>query len=215
MTLITLIFVCLLLSYLLGSVPVAVWVGQGWFGIDVRDYGSGNAGATNTFRVLGRNAGLVVLILDVFKGWTAALLPLLLIMYDILPAEKRMLFQLSFGMMAVFGHIYPIFAGFKGGKGVATLLGVAFCSAPIHALLCVVVFIIVFALTHYVSLGSMFAALAFPLLCLWPPLSDSEPAVVYIGFFIFIGLVFTHRTNVKKLIAGTENKTWPSKKNKT
>ena len=110
-------------AYLLGSIPTAVWYGQGFFGVDVRQHGSGNAGATNTFRVLGERAGTVVMLVDVLKGYTAAILSSILWFSDVTTEGEILTFEIVFGIVAVLGHLYPIFAGFKGGKGVATLLG--------------------------------------------------------------------------------------------
>src|SRR6187399_609964 len=110
-------------AYLIGSIPTAVWYGHAFYGIDVRDFGSGNAGATNSFRVLGKKAGIIVMLIDVFKGWLAARLVFLLIFLNAISADHVIVFQLIFGIAAVLGHIFPVYARFKGGKGVATLLG--------------------------------------------------------------------------------------------
>jgi glycerol-3-phosphate acyltransferase PlsY len=111
------------MAYLLGSLPTSVWLGQAYFGIDVRDFGSGNAGATNTFRVLGRKAGIIVMLVDILKGWTATSLALLLYLMNVIPFDDLLMYKLLFGILSVIGHIFPIYVGFKGGKGVATLLG--------------------------------------------------------------------------------------------
>mgnify|MGYP001795349795 CR=1 FL=1 len=113
----------ILLAYLLGSIPSAVWYGQRMYGIDVRQYGSGNAGATNTFRVLGKRAGIIVLLLDMLKGAAATSLARVLLQQDIIPADRLVEFQLLLGIVAVAGHIFPVFTKFDGGKGVATLSG--------------------------------------------------------------------------------------------
>ena len=112
-------------AYLLGSIPTAVWYGQAHFGIDIREHGSGNAGATNTFRVLGKRAGTAVMLIDILKGWLATSMALILFYLEVIPQEQRITFKLIFGILALIGHILPIFAGFRGGKGVATLLGMA------------------------------------------------------------------------------------------
>jgi glycerol-3-phosphate acyltransferase PlsY len=115
----------LVAAYLFGSIPTAVWIGQAFYGIDVREYGSGNAGATNTFRVLGKSAGIAVMTLDIFKGWTATNLAYLIGLSVTGPQHSVQFvnYQLALGIIAVMGHLFPIFAGFRGGKGIATLFG--------------------------------------------------------------------------------------------
>src|SRR5688572_16205476 len=112
-----------LVAYLVGAVPTALWVGKAFYGIDIREHGSGNSGATNTFRVLGKKPGSVVMLVDIFKGWTATSLVGFLVIFNAIPAENVVPFQLLYGFLAVLGHVFPVYAGFKGGKGVATLLG--------------------------------------------------------------------------------------------
>ena len=154
------------LAYLLGSLPSAVWLGQAYYGIDVRDFGSGNAGATNTFRVLGRKAGILVMALDIFKGLTAVTLATVWMQLGFVAESQIILFKLVFGISAVLGHIFPIYVGFKGGKGVATLLGMVLGINPLVAGLCIAVFIIVLLITKYVSLGSILGTLTFPTMLL-------------------------------------------------
>ena len=144
-----------ILAYLFGSLPSAVWVGQAFFGIDVRDYGSGNAGATNTFRVLGKKWGVLVMIMDLAKGYTAATLPWVLVAIDIIPYDDVILFQLLFGLFSVIGHVFPVFSQFKGGKGIATLFGMVLAIHPVVALICLMVFVAVLLTSRFVSLGSM------------------------------------------------------------
>ncbi len=195
-------------AYLIGSFPTAVWYGKAYFGIDVRDHGSGNAGATNTFRVLGKQAGIIVMAVDVFKGWTATHAANLLVFADLIYPEDLVLFKLIFGIAAVIGHIFPIYVGFKGGKGIATLLGMVLSVHSQAALLCLLVFVIVLLLSKYVSLGSMIAALVFPLLLLSPRFQPDEHGLVVIifGFVIFFMVVITHQKNIIRLIHGEENK---------
>jgi acyl-phosphate glycerol 3-phosphate acyltransferase len=111
------------MAYLLGSLPTSVWLGQAYFGIDVRDFGSGNAGATNTFRVLGRKAGIIVMLVDILKGWTATSLALLLYLMNVIPFDDLLMYKLLFGILSVIGHIFPVYVGFKGGKGVGHAAG--------------------------------------------------------------------------------------------
>ncbi len=195
-------------AYLIGSFPTAVWYGKAYFGIDVREHGSGNSGATNTFRVLGKQAGIIVMAVDVLKGWTATQGAALLVYADLIYPEDLVLFKLIFGIAAVVGHIFPIYVGFKGGKGIATLLGMVLSVHIEAALLCLLVFIIVLLLSKYVSLGSMIAALVFPILLISPKFRPDEhsPTVIVFGFVIFLMVVITHQKNIVRLLNGEENK---------
>jgi glycerol-3-phosphate acyltransferase PlsY len=191
---------------MIGSLPTSVWLGEAYFGIDVRDYGSGNAGATNTFRVLGKRAGAIVMIVDVFKGWTATSLALLLYYLDAIPYDYIIHFKLLFGILAVVGHIFPVYVNFKGGKGVATLLGMVLSIHLEAALLCILIFFIVLLTSKYVSLGSMIAALAFPILLLIPRFNPEEPLLIVFGFILFAIVVLTHQKNIVRLINGEESR---------
>lgn len=189
-------------AYFLGSIPTAVWVGKIRYGTDVREHGSKNAGATNTFRVLGKKAGQVVLAVDVLKGMIAVLLP-----YFVLPVHfsdpHLTHIQLVAAFLAVLGHVFPVFAGFKGGKGVATSLGVIVGLQPLAALICLVIFLIVFISSHYVSLGSISAAVAFSVsLWLFPIQTYALPAF---GTILAAIVIFAHRKNIKRLFEGTES----------
>ncbi|MCS6820777.1 MAG: glycerol-3-phosphate 1-O-acyltransferase PlsY [Microscillaceae bacterium] len=199
-------------AYLIGSFPTAVWYSKRYFGIDVRDYGSGNAGATNTFRVLGSRAGMVVLLIDVLKGFVATSLAWVLtythlVSYDEFMLEKLLFYKLIFGLLAVLGHIFPIYANFKGGKGVATLLGMMLCVNWAVTLICLGIFIIVLLLSQYVSLGSLLAALAFPLILLSPRFKPDDPVLTVFGFFMFIVIAITHKKNIIRLANGEESRT--------
>jgi glycerol-3-phosphate acyltransferase PlsY len=197
----------IVLAYLIGSVPTAVWYGKAFFGIDVRQHGSGNSGATNTFRVLGKKPGIVVMLVDILKGWIATYGATFLLQVDAINPHDLIIFKLIFGISAVMGHIFPIYANFKGGKGIATLLGMVFAIHLEAALLCMVVFFIVFLLSKYVSLGSMIASLAFPIIIiLFPRFNDGGPLVVVFGFAIFSIVILTHQKNIKRLLNGEENK---------
>lgn len=198
----------LLLAYLLGSIPSAVWYGKRVHNTDVREYGSGNAGATNTFRVLGKRAGIIVLMIDMLKGATAASLAHALLRLETIPTDRLIEFQLLLGIVAVLGHIFPIFTNFNGGKGVATLLGMMLAIQPIVALLCIFVFLIILISTKYVSLGSLLGALAFPLLLLLRPFRTGEPLLIAFGFAMFALLAITHQKNIRRLLNGDENRTY-------
>jgi glycerol-3-phosphate acyltransferase PlsY len=195
------------MAYLLGSLPTSVWLGQAYFGIDVRDFGSGNAGATNTFRVLGRKAGIIVMLVDILKGWTATSLALLLYLMNVIPFDDLLMYKLLFGILSVIGHIFPIYVGFKGGKGVATLLGMVLAIHTEAALLCIVIFFVVLLTSKYVSLGSMIAALAFPILLLLPRFSPDDPMMIGFGFVMFAIVVITHQKNIVRLLNGEESRT--------
>jgi glycerol-3-phosphate acyltransferase PlsY len=195
-------------AYLLGSIPSAVWYGQAFFGLDIRNYGSGNAGATNTFRVLGKRAGTVVMLLDVLKGYTAAILSTLLWYADVITVNEILTFKIVFGLVAVIGHLYPVFANFKGGKGVATLLGMMLATHPEMAAVCIGIFLLVVIASQYVSLGSILAALAFPVLLLLQIFGQKEnPLLIVFGFVIFLLVVFTHQKNIGRLLRGEESRT--------
>lgn len=186
-----------LFAYLCGSISTAVWYGRFVHKIDIRNHGSGNAGATNSLRVLGKTAGVVVLIIDFLKG----LLPVLLAEY--LNYEEPVV--LLVGFVAVIGHLLPIFSNFQGGKGVATAMGVIVAIFPLGALVCFVVFLSTVVLTKYVSLGSILGAASFPVAVV---LLSEKPSVYLILFGVALALLlsFTHRKNIERLLAGNESK---------
>ncbi|MCK9481208.1 MAG: glycerol-3-phosphate 1-O-acyltransferase PlsY [Bacteroidia bacterium] len=192
------------LSYVLGSIPSSVWIGEALFEKDVREYGSGNAGATNTFRVLGTKAGTFVLMMDISKGLIAASLPWLLNFVDIYSVRFVNL-QLLFGLLAVLGHVFPLFANFKGGKGIATLLGMVIGIHYVPALICIALFIVILFATKYVSLSSILATISFPLMLIFIFKPD-EPLFVAFGISAAIMVVLTHQKNIKRLVAGNESK---------
>lgn len=193
-----------LAAYLLGSIPTAVWLGRAVYGIDVREHGSGNAGATNTFRILGKKAAIPVMLIDIGKAYAASNLILLLTQF--IPGSASFLYlQISLGIMAVIGHIYPVFAGFRGGKGIASLFGMILAIHAPTALICLGVFVLVLVLTHYVSLGSMLAALAYPFLVFFIFTTVSH-ALVFFGILVCFLVFYTHRKNVIRLLSGTESK---------
>lgn len=192
------------LAYILGSVPSAVWLGKAFYGVDVREHGSNNAGATNTFRVLGVKAGTVVLLIDIFKGATAANLAWFIPETE-LGDFPFIGYQIVFGLLAVIGHIFPVFAKFKGGKGIATLLGMVLAMHWALALTCLGLFVVVLLLTRYVSLSSMISTMSFPIFAVYL-YHENEPLLVGFGIAMAFLVVFTHRRNILKLLHGEENK---------
>lgn len=201
---VTLFILTLLLAYLLGSIATAVWIGKIFHNIDVREHGSGNAGATNVIRVLGWGTGIPVLLLDVLKGWSAAMLP---VFFNLAGEGSALLtdLQIAAGVAAVLGHIFPVFAGFRGGKGVATICGVILAIHPAVTLSCLGVFLIVLFISSYVSLASMSAGVAFPILLIF---IFGTPSLVLKVFSVMVAaaLLFTHRKNIKRLLRGEESK---------
>jgi glycerol-3-phosphate acyltransferase PlsY len=194
----------ILLAYFIGSIPTAIWVSRSFFGIDIRDYGSGNAGATNTFRVLGSRWGCFVMAVDVLKGVIATSL-YILVPYYLHDEADRTNFMVGLGLAAVVGHIFPIWAEFRGGKGVATLFGMIIAIQPLAAVCCVAVFLLVLYLTRFVSLSSILASVAFAVLILY---IFDERETLYRAFAIAVALlvVLTHQKNITRLLRGSENK---------
>lgn len=194
----------LIIAYLIGSVPTSVWIGKSFFGIDIRERGSKNAGATNAMRIFGWKAGLTVLVVDVLKGWMAVNL-IRLTNYYIPETGDFIEFQLLLGIAAIVGHIFPIYVGFKGGKGVATLFGLVLAINPEPTLLCVGVFIATLLVTKYVSLSSMIAGFAFPVLVIFV-FKTTTPSLVLFSLIIALLLLFTHQKNIERLIRREEKK---------
>jgi glycerol-3-phosphate acyltransferase PlsY len=193
-----------LLAYLLGSIPSAVWIGKMWYGIDVRDFGSGNAGATNTFRVLGKKAGLPVLLMDILKGFAAVKLVWLSAKY--MPDSQQFInLQLTLGLASLLGHIFPVFAGFRGGKGVATLLGILMGVHLGAALICISVFAVTLFFTQYVSLSSLMAALTFPVSIMFI-YHETVPGLNIFAMFVCALVFITHQKNIERLLRGEEGK---------
>lgn len=196
----------LVAAYLIGSIPTALWVGKAFFGLDIREHGSGNSGATNTFRVLGKKPGSFVMAVDVLKGWAATSLATVMLGQGAIEPGQLLYFQLACGVLAVMGHIYPIWAGFRGGKGVATVLGMMLAIAPATVGVCILVFIAVLLISRYVSLSSMTAGLTFALLQLLPAFRPDNSLLLWFGFVLAVLLVYTHRANIGRLRAGTESR---------
>ena len=197
----------LILAYLYGSIPTAVWIGQAFYGIDVREYGRGNAGATNTFRVLGKKAGIAVMVLDILKGYTATNLAYLIGLSVTGPQDSVQFvnYQLALGVTAVMGHLFPIFAGFRGGKGIATLFGMILAVHTGAALICVLTFVIVLLISKYVSLSSILSGFSFPLSVIFLFQSPIRSVVLY-GMCICVLILVTHQKNIERLLKGKESK---------
>lgn len=194
----------LILAYLLGSIPTSVWLGKKLFGVDVREHGSKNAGSTNAIRILGWKAGLSVLAFDVFKGWLAVNL-IRLTSYYIPETGDYINFQLLLGIAAILGHIFPVYVGFKGGKGVATLLGFVLAIDPYTTLVCIGVFVITLIITKYVSLSSMIAGFSFPFILVFV-FKTTTPSLVLFSLIVSVLLLFTHQKNIERLLRNEENK---------
>ncbi len=193
-----------ILAYLIGSIPTSVWVSKYVYGFDIRDYGSGNAGATNTYRILGAKWGTFVMTVDMLKAIVAVKLVFLL-PYAFESDLFVVNMQIGLGLAAVAGHIFPIWANFKGGKGVASLFGMVLGIQPNVALCCVSIFILVLFLTRWVSLSSILASIAFPIFIL---VIFNEPEHLYRIFAITVSLLvlLTHQKNIGRILRGSENK---------
>ena len=196
-----------ILSYLLGSIPFGIIICKLWKGIDIREYGSKNPGATNVYRAIGPIPALIVLLLDVSKGLIATLLISRIIIDQ--PVLNQTSLMIITGIAVILGHIFPVFASFKGGKGVATGLGVLISLTPLELVLALLLFLIIVAITRYVSLGSLSSALVILLALIFekyylhrPVADELLIAVLVLNIFIF----YTHRSNIKRLLNGTENK---------
>ncbi len=196
--------ILIIIAYLLGSIPTALIISRKYFGIDIRDYGSGNMGATNTFRVLGSKYGTIVMVFDILKGITAVAL------FNFIPHYlsnelQRTNFMIGLGLAAVIGHVFPIFAQFKGGKGVATLFGMILAVQPVIAISCVGVFLLVLFLTRYVSLSSILGALMLPVSVLW---IWNEHEIMYRIFALLVAfmVLITHQKNIGRILRGVESR---------
>ena len=204
-------WIIIIIAYFIGSIPTAVWVGKWFYGIDVREHGSGNAGTTNTIRVLGPKAGIPVFIIDVMKGFAAV--KMAYICRDDFGIHNQMfaMFRVVLSFMVIAGHVFPIFAGFNGGKGIATSLGAVLALFAYPALFAFAVFLIILLTTNYVSLGSIVAAGIFPFVSIF---IFGNNAYAYLVFSIAISVfvIATHRKNIKRLIKGDETKFYFKKK---
>mgnify|MGYP001461942082 FL=1 len=200
--------ILLVLSYLTGSIPTSIIVSRIAKNIDIRDHGSGNAGATNVYRILGWKYALIVLLLDIFKAWLPTAIYATTIFQYISILDIGFM-QILCGSFAVIGHTYPIFARFKGGKGVGPLIGVLLALFPIAFPLCLIVAIAVIVTTGYVSLGSIFAAISLPIFILILPVLDViSPNLSLVIFSLLVPwfVIYTHRGNISRIRNGTENR---------
>jgi len=214
----------LLAAYLLGSIPSAVWIGKRYYGIDIREHGSKNAGTTNMLRVLGRRAALPVFAIDFIKGFVAVSI-MSLMQYDNNISQGWLInLKIIAVFIAVLGHIFPIFAHFKGGKGVATLIGAVTGIQPNIALFCFGVWLLVFIVSHYVSLASIIAGCCFPVFVsifsgsIYKRYGDTSVSFIIFSIVVAIMLIWTHRKNIERLLSGTESKVYiwkPLKDNNT
>ncbi|MCA9735754.1 MAG: glycerol-3-phosphate 1-O-acyltransferase PlsY [Deferribacteres bacterium] len=201
------VIVIIVVGYLVGSFPTAIITGKLLKGIDIREHGSGNAGGTNVFRVLGKGPGIFVMAFDIFKGIVATYYVSQIAFTDI--GLSPVYLQIIAGLSAIVGHIWTIFAGFKGGKGVGTAAGMLVVLYPIAILVCFIIFLVIVFSTRYVSLGSILAAVFLPVvLFVMHTVFDRpvEPVLMGLASFIALLIVFTHRTNIQRLINGTENR---------
>lgn len=197
------------IAYLLGSVPSAVWIGRAWFGMDVREHGSKNAGATNTFRILGKKAGITVLILDILKGLLAVLMPLIFNLMGWLEKgishDQLVDFQITSAILVVLGHVFPLFANFNGGKGVATSLGVIIGIHPPAAGVCFALFIVIFILFQYVSLAAICAAIVFPFIIVFI-FQETNLWLILFSVILSSAVILAHKKNIERLLKGEESK---------
>ena len=200
----------LVIAYLIGSIASAVWIGQIFYKTDVREYGSGNSGATNAFRVLGKKAGIAVLLIDSAKGWLAVhlatLLHLLEMSHLMIPGTASFIdFQLALGIAALLGHIFPVYVGFRGGKGIATLLGIILAVHTGAALVSMGVFVVILLVTRYVSLSSMVAAIAFPVVVILV-FETTIMSLMLFSLIIAVLVLITHQKNIERLLRKEESK---------
>jgi glycerol-3-phosphate acyltransferase PlsY len=194
----------LVFAYLIGSIPTSVWLGKFYHGIDIREHGSGNAGATNTFRIFGKKLGIIVLIVDILKGWIAV--KLFYVLYESGQSVDELFnLKIRLGICALLGHVFPIYVGFKGGKGVATLLGIILALNHEAALMSIGVFLLVFIISGYVSLSSITAGLFFPVVVMVIS-KTSQPAMVVFALMISVAVIITHQKNIERLLSKKESR---------
>lgn len=194
----------IIIAYFIGSIPTALIVSRSFFGVDIRDYGSGNMGATNTFRVLGSQYGTIVMIIDIIKGVAAVCLFYFLPSY-LHDEWARTNLMVGLGLSSVMGHVFPIYAHFRGGKGVATLFGMMLAIQPVIAASCVGVFLLVLFFTRYVSLSSILAGLFLPICVLW---IWNDDVTIYRIFAVLVAamIILTHQKNIVKILRGNESR---------
>ena len=195
--------ISVVIAYLIGSVPSAIWVSKWFFGIDVRDYGSKNAGATNTFRVIGKKAGFPVLFFDILKGWGAVKGLCLIFSSYTICSDQFVNLELAIGVAAVFGHVFPVYEGFKGGKGVASYFGGSLFLLPIPTILAMIIWFFTVKLSKHSSLGALLSIFLLTIYQLVFIYGNLEKGLVFV---IFLLIFFKHNSNIKRLIKGEENK---------
>ena len=196
-------------AYLLGSISSAVWISKKCYKIDIREHGSGNAGATNMLRVLGRKAALPVFVIDFLKGYISVTISL----FTDLEGDNLFILKLILAFLAAAGHMFPLYSNFKGGKGVATIAGAMLGIAPMALILSLVTFVITLAISKYVSLGSMIAGIMFPVFIFF--LDGYEISLrFYFGVLVGILLIYTHRKNIQRIFNGNESKIYLNKNRK-
>jgi acyl phosphate:glycerol-3-phosphate acyltransferase len=201
------------LAYLMGSFSSAVWIGKWFYNTDIRAHGSGNAGATNTIRVLGTKAGIIVMIIDIVKAWGAVMLAHLFA-GERLNSTQFIDYQIIVGALAVLGHVFPVFTGFKGGKGVASLVGVIIALySPYIFLIVLGWFALVFIITRYVSLASITASILFSILAIFV-FHEQNTYLIILAALIAVFIPLTHHKNIKRLLKGEESKLTFRKKQK-
>lgn len=196
------IIVMLLLSYLIGAFPSGFVIGKLFFKKDIRQFGSGNTGATNSFRVLGRPAGFLVTFLDIFKGFITVFFPLWLPVHADGPITTFFTNGLIVGLFAILGHVYPVYLKFQGGKAVATSAGVVLGVNPILLLILAIIFFIVLKIFKYVSLASIVAAIC----CVIGSLIIQDYILLVVSFLVSIILIIRHRSNIARIFRGTKNR---------
>ena len=201
----TLIIISIIAAYFIGSIPSSIWIGKIFFKKDIREYGSGNAGATNSFRIFGWKTGVFVLLFDSFKGWAAVMLAGFLMKEA--PYELIANIKTFSAVAAVIGHIFPLYAKFNGGKGVATLLGVGVALFPWQILIAVGVFLLVFLITRIISVSSLTAGICFPFIVGFLPCAK-QPTTIMLLFSITAALliIITHKKNIVRILNGEEKK---------
>ncbi len=209
------LLIVLLISYLLGSIPSSLWVGKIFHSIDIRKHGSGNAGTTNTFRVLGWKSGVTVFILDIMKGFASSywvsMYAFEIMNGPIAPPgwEADAFLKITCGLMAVAGHMFPVFASFKGGKGAATACGMLFGIEPISIGISFSIFILITLTTRYVSLASITASFIYPISLLVMRYGFGyfvDGSIIIFATLVSLGIIIKHKTNIKRLIDGCESK---------
>jgi glycerol-3-phosphate acyltransferase PlsY len=198
--------VAIILAYLIGSIPTSVWIGRVFYDVDVRTKGSGNAGATNTIRVLGAKAGVPVLIFDIFKGWFAVYISRFFYDPSLSFPPDLASFDFMLAVAAVVGHVFPIYVGFKGGKGIATILGVGIALYPTAALIAIIIFLVMAISFKYVSLASITGAVTFPFVEILILGHQDSIMLMILSVAIAIFVPITHRKNIRRLLKGEESK---------